>query len=144
MVQEAKENSSHHSSSNCNSQHGDAEEQNEEQHRPDSHLEKPNHGGKLQVSDDYTDAPHHEANHSVEYTITGKDDDGDKQKYHMEAPLDEHSSSDLDVEPKPETERHLRARPEPERRISKPPRLESGIIPTLTTLVRDDEIGIAR
>lgn len=154
MVQEAKENSSHHSSSHRNSQNGEMDERDEKQHFPDAdgHLDEPNqnsnHKDMQQVKDGYFQDQNHEAsqNHTIEYTVSAKDEDGEKQKYQMEAPLDSRSQGHLDVEPEHDShsEAHVDPRPEPERRISKPPRIGSGIIPTLTPLLREDEIGIAR
>jgi len=183
IVQEGKENSSHHSSSHRNSQHGDAEDQNERQRIPDEHLEtnerkqqvpegpsaEPTYKEERQTPNGNLAAQNHETNHSVYYTVTGKDDDGEKQEYHMQAPLDSRTQDSVEIKPDSETrerpnfhselecpraygdvkpdlgtEGRLDAQPEFERRASKPPRIDSGIIPTLTPLVRDEEIGFAR
>lgn len=185
IVQEGKENSSHHSSSHRNSQHGDADDQQEKQHIPDGHLEQTTNERKQQMPEGHAEEPkykeeqqnpsdnlapkNHETNHSVYYTVTAKDDDGEKQEYHMHAPLDSRTQdcaeikpdsetrerpnfqSELerpraygDVKPDSETEGRLDAQSGFERRASKPPRIDSGIIPTLTPLVRDEEIGFAR
>lgn len=146
IVQEAKENSSNHSSKSSlhhNSQLDDADGQNEKQHHPDGNLEKSEEVKQL-VPNGIPPQKNHDTNPTIEYTVSGKDDDGEKQEYRMEAPLDSQSQGHLDVEPESEAKEHLDARPEPERRISKPPRIDSGVIPTLAPLLRDDEIGVAR
>lgn len=69
---------------------------------------------------------------TVEYTV--KDDDlhlhslKKEEEGHTTAPLDDQAVEDEDDK----------------RRRSKPPRIESGIIPTMTPLYREDEIGIAK
>jgi len=144
IVQEARENSSNHSSSHRNSQHDNTEKQDEKQELPNAHLEKPFYTEKQRTADHRSWQQEHEANGTVEFTVTGEDDDGKKHKYSMEAPLDSRSQGHLDVEPSAQSEKDLDARPEPPRRISIPPRIASGTIPTLTPLIKDDEIGIAR
>lgn len=69
----------------------------------------------------------------VEYTVTDDDHhflhpERHEEDGHMQAPLD-----DADVEDEGER-----------RRRSKPPRIESGIIPQITPMYGEDEIGIAK
>jgi len=186
IVQEGKENSSHHSSSHRNSHHSVVDDQDEKQHVPDGYFEQPVHESKQrQQPEKSPDEPEyneelqrpgnerasqdHTINHSVYYTVTAKDDEGEKEAYHMKAPLDSqtqdvddirphspkrethsllsklgHSWANRDMKVDSETEQQPPAESMYERRTSKPPRIDSGIIPVLTPLVRDEEIGLAR
>lgn len=74
----------------------------------------------------------HESDHKVEYSVTSDDEGEGKLQDFVVAPLNskEHCEPEaIDADSK---------------RVSKPPRIGSGIIPTLSPMYRDDEIGIAR
>ena len=114
----------------------------------DQHFQGQKCAPEQRHSDNHLLRQKSETDHTVEYTVKGKDDDGEKQEYQIKVP----SQVDLDIEPDHETkpgtetgnEGQLDVRPEVERRISKPPRIGSGIIPTLTPLIADEDIGMAR
>lgn len=79
-----------------------------------------------------TRVQNHESEHMVEYTVTGDDRGNNGLKDFIIAPLDAQDRSETDKQG------------EDSRRVSKPPRIGSGIIPTLSPLYGDDEIGVAR
>lgn len=117
IVQEARENSSHRSSRN--SRNESREDVNEKR--------------SVLADADTEPVPTH-VTEDKEQTIPYRATEGNNQdqEYRMEAPLDFGPQDTLDVET------------DSPRRVSKPPRIGSGIIPTLSPLYRDDEIGIAR
>lgn len=121
VVQETRETSSHHSSRH------DRDSDNEDSEQ------QPN------VASSESHAQHHHPEHIVEYTVTGENCFGSKDhndEQTMTAPLD--STEQLQLgEHRPQADGHTRP-------VSKPPRIESGIIPTLDPLLRDEEIGLAK
>lgn len=152
IVQETKETSSHNSSRNSRSS-GLEDQLREQASQSEKSRQQNEHAGQV-----------------VEYTVTSEDhhlfhrhhsdQDQTEIKQSMKAPLDGQS---VDEEPlhragvesakpatpeKPEKseEQPKIHRCSPKQRISKPPRIDSGIIPKLDAdpLVRPDEIGIAK
>lgn len=99
--------------------------------------------GKLEDSIDKEDHSHRQPTSSVsdeehpdmvEYTVTDDDhhllhNHHHEKEEHMQVPLDDSEVIDED---------------ERRRRRSKPPRIESGIIPQITPMYGEDEIGIAK
>lgn len=146
IVQEARENSSQNSSRN-----GDAEEQYDEktQFTDDGPSQEPERNPGAQQAKSHEPTSQH-ADHAqqgkyaeptVEYTVTEDNKRHFHRRHdHMKAPLD----AQVQEEPEINGIDGVKDTDDLSRRISKPPRLGSGIIPTLTPLYKEEEIGIAK
>lgn len=168
IVQEVGENSSRHSSRSEGRQpspkpHNDTEQDQHVQQSETSNRilvgEQQYSSPKLMSREDLQSQkrsevdPEHDQSHSrndgnghqtVEYIVTTHESGQPKAQYEMEAPISSESVNEVNVWPiEPEDDQQEQHR-QHQQRISKPPRIESGIIPTLGPLIAENEIGIAR